>query len=217
MQKHRLKPDSYGRFHDSLEIRGFASYQDYLASVQWRQFNLWYRETAELPQACLACGSTDFVLHHWNYDHCGHEDLWDVVPLCSTHHHTLHAWLIKAGGQLRDIQGHLVECFGLSADAAIDAMRPFVAMRVRADRVKPLCTACGSRVPERNSRRLCEACGGVDTRKPPRPELPRVQCPGCLKLRKSDAMLSNGRCTVCRARVERKQQQLASRRRKQLA
>ena len=39
MDRHSMRTDSYARFHELLRLRGFSSYDEYLASDAWKQFN----------------------------------------------------------------------------------------------------------------------------------------------------------------------------------
>lgn len=77
---------------DSLQRLGFASLDEYRASQQWR-VTKWRYINSDYPQRCLICGSRDFDLHHRSYARLGHEELFDLVPLCRRHHDQLHELL----------------------------------------------------------------------------------------------------------------------------
>jgi hypothetical protein len=65
--------------------------RDYQQSPNWRRFKRKYLADPSTPKACVVCGNTNFVLHHWTYERWGgQERLDDVVPMCPVHHRRLH-------------------------------------------------------------------------------------------------------------------------------
>lgn len=191
----KLRPDRYERFHDTLAIRGYRSYDEFLASDAWRDFNDWYRSSS-LPQACLVCGCDEFQLHHWHYEHIGFDDPCDVIPLCREHHLAVHRWMVKTGCELRQVVRQLVECFGFSSDDARQAFRPFKSMFRQASRRTRRCNKCQRPIGKGFNHDDCNACY-KSTWQP----VPRVLCPGCGKMRRE--LNSDGKCMVCRRRAEK--------------
>jgi 5-methylcytosine-specific restriction endonuclease McrA len=63
----------------------FAIHSDYLRSPQWRQKRAAVlRRDGYICQACLEKQATQ--VHHLNYDHWGHEPLFDLVSSCKECH-----------------------------------------------------------------------------------------------------------------------------------
>lgn len=77
---------------DGLRRLGFESSRQYRESELWRETKRRYRDS-DYPQRCLVCGSHDFNLHHRSYARLGDEQLFDLVPLCRSHHDRLHRLL----------------------------------------------------------------------------------------------------------------------------
>jgi hypothetical protein len=73
-------------------------YALYLETPHWQEFRDRYR-ASNLLQECFVCGSPEFELHHHTYSRVGNEGLLDVVPLCDTHHRSVHK-TVKAGVSL---------------------------------------------------------------------------------------------------------------------
>jgi hypothetical protein len=83
---------SQREFFDNLDELGFQTYEEYLRSDLWRETKSRYINS-EYPHFCLVCGSKSFDLHHRTYERLGHEELYDLVPLCNPHHTALHKLL----------------------------------------------------------------------------------------------------------------------------
>ena len=83
---------SQREFFEKLNDLGFQTYEEYLRSDVWQATRKRY-VSSEYPKFCLVCGSKDFDLHHRTYERLGHEELFDLVPLCTSHHIALHALL----------------------------------------------------------------------------------------------------------------------------
>ncbi len=201
MYVQRRKPDSYDRFHNGLAVRGYHSYQEYLASPEWQQFKDWYFKSG-LPTKCLICGSNDVVLHHWNYDHIGFDEPGDVVPLCGQHHTEAHQWMARTGTPCRDIVKCLVECFGKTDREAMRLWKPFRNFTNRTP-VKRRCCDCNRPLSPKYQRERCWDClrkvEGVYKPKPP-----KVKCPKCLAMRRANKMRPSGVCAVCERKHKRK-------------
>lgn len=148
------RPDKFERFYDSLRMRGFESYEHYLSSDLWRAFNEWYRGLKILPQACLVCGSTHFILHHWNYIRAGEEFPSDVIPLCDEHHLQLHRFLSSSDVQLHEVARQLEECFGISRRDADNLFRP--TLRFSQGAMGNRCVGC--RKPKLGKLSFCKKC-----------------------------------------------------------
>lgn len=67
-----------------LAYLGYGRYADYLTSPHWQGSREAYRANG-LPM-CAVCGHPRYELHHISYAHLGYEQLWDLYPLCRTHH-----------------------------------------------------------------------------------------------------------------------------------
>lgn len=66
-----------------------VEYTDYLKSARWERRKVAYY--AKHPKVCRACGDTqDIHLHHHTYKRLGHEHDTDLVPLCKSHHESVH-------------------------------------------------------------------------------------------------------------------------------
>ncbi|KKL47443.1 hypothetical protein LCGC14_2335480 [marine sediment metagenome] len=170
MDKKRIARTDFDKYRDSLAVRGYASYKHYLASEAWRAFNVWYRSTKQLPQACLVCGTVPFLLHHISYKRAGQELLDDVRPLCREHHEQLHRWLANHGGRIGDFDCLLTECFGISAKEAKQKSQRFLRLgcnnKPRAVR-KFLCKRCGDRMRRlHKGERICRLCRESAARAP---------------------------------------------------
>ena len=157
MDRHAIRQDSYARFREMLKIRGYATYDDYLASDAWKQFHVWYRRT-NLPQSCLVCQSKDFQLHHWHYDNIGQDDPCDVVPLCESHHLELHRWLKKTGDPLHRVNVHLMKCFGIRPGIANPLFAQFTRMKNGQQRRTKRCGKCNNRFSLKSKSDLCHKC-----------------------------------------------------------
>src|SRR5262249_34604482 len=83
---------SQREFFARLDELGFQTYEEYLRSDVWRKTKQRYN-LSEYPKFCLLCGSKSFELHHRTYERLGHEELYDLVPLCPPHHTALHELL----------------------------------------------------------------------------------------------------------------------------
>jgi 5-methylcytosine-specific restriction endonuclease McrA len=72
-----------------------------MASPQWfRRRERWlqeYRAREGADPVCVVCGCEWTLrsgdLHHRSYRRLGLEDWRDLMPLCRTHHHAMHAFL----------------------------------------------------------------------------------------------------------------------------
>jgi hypothetical protein len=69
---------------------GYETYEKYLQSSHWQQFQGLYRSEAKFPKRCVACEFPVYILHHIRYDHLGAESFADVIPVCSRCHLHLH-------------------------------------------------------------------------------------------------------------------------------
>lgn len=203
MKRRPIRMNGWQRYCDALHLCGYKSYEEYLRSPEWEQFNAWYRGS-KLPQHCLVCESGRFVLHHVRYDRIGHEELWDVVPLCRPHHEEVHYWLAMHNGHVRDIQRHLVGVFGLAAKEAKKCLAPFRRLQKRSENSSVPCKECGSRIPLKQQTSLCWRCLKQSRRT--KREVPTKRhgvvydlrrCPRCNKHRSRRAMLPEGYCTSC--------------------
>jgi hypothetical protein len=83
---------SQREFSDRLYQLGFQSLEEFQHSEEWQRTKRRYRRS-DYPQRCLVCGARDFELHHRTYARLGEEELFDLVPLCPTHHHAIHELL----------------------------------------------------------------------------------------------------------------------------
>lgn len=117
--------DRFARFHEQLRLRGYASYDEYLASPAWAAFKEWYSKS-KFPQYCLVCKSKEFELHHWRYEDIGQDDLHDVIPLCRDHHQQIHQHCEKHDIPLDRVQRQLIGCFRFDPRRAESAFRPFL-------------------------------------------------------------------------------------------
>lgn len=206
----RPKQSRFVAFHETLQIRGYASYDDYLRSDEWAEFKKWYFRSG-LPKGCLVCKSRDVVLHHWNYRHAGHEEPCDVIPLCEEHHTQLHSWLLDNGNDVRDVPTHLVKCFGFSRDMATLAFSPFVARRrasERLDELKP-CGKCGKKIPRSSQADWCWACikkwkQAAKANPAPKPTPVKTEvCQICRKHRRAGTVSAVKGCLICQKRAIR--------------
>lgn len=136
MDKRKLQQTRFDKYCDSLRLLGYPDYKAYLASEHWRQFNDWYRSTRELPQKCLVCRSPHAELHHVDYRNIGHENLWDVVPLCREHHEMLHKWLAENNLPFHRFRLHLIQCFKFTKEQATGTLKPFKQLRAKAFSLK---------------------------------------------------------------------------------
>ncbi len=79
----------------SLEIEGYADYEEYLRSEKWKQ-----KRTAVLNRdsgICQACLSSEAdQVHHLTYDRIFDEPLFDLVAICQPCHEQLHKKKIAA-------------------------------------------------------------------------------------------------------------------------
>lgn len=158
MDRHSMRQDSYARFHEMLRVRGYDSYDHYLASDAWRQFNEWYRRS-DLPQSCLVCGCKTVQLHHWTYDNIGQDRPCDVVPLCESHHLELHRWLVASKVPLGQVEVHLRLCFGFDPQAAEAIFRPFLKMQRALSKPDAIrCRDCREPLPSRWKSACCRTC-----------------------------------------------------------
>jgi hypothetical protein len=213
MDRQKLRPNSYDRFRDSLAGRDYKSYDDYLMSEAWKHFNQWYRSHPAMLKECMVCCKKSYILHHWRYDRCGAEYLSDVIPLCEDHHHELHRYLHKTKHPLSDVLGQLVECFGMSKDAARKKLKIVERYIIREEQAgqkrRPL-------RPHQSPRGKVEAAipkrgRNPKTIKKPSPfrelrSAPKDSCRDCNK-KLRPAFLVAGRCYNCR---KRKQEQLVA-------
>lgn len=102
-----------------LRSLGFANYNAYLNSGTWRAVKARYRASGR-PQAC-ECGETDVQLHHITYDRVGGTELdADLIPLCNTCHHLVHALERRQEIGL-DLQGLHDPARAAAHHAALDA------------------------------------------------------------------------------------------------
>lgn len=85
---------------------GFKSYDEYLASPQWKAFRQKYYASG-CPTRCAVCKTPDAILHHHTYERLGCEHVDDVTPLCRRHHDEVHAFL-KANNLFVDSTGKAV-------------------------------------------------------------------------------------------------------------
>lgn len=145
-------------------MNGWASYDDYLRSEEWKATNRWYRMSRELPQSCLVCNSSNFVLHHCTYDNLGFENLSDFMPLCDEHHSAIHD--LERRKKVKLFQR--VECLvllGLTREVATERLRPLRAKSHRKNLTNKC--DCGTRI--KKNRRYCRKC------------VPRCECGRALK------------------------------------
>lgn len=80
------------RFSERLSALGFSSYEEYLRSPHWKEFQAQYRSSGR-PKRCAVCRGRPVQLHHHTYERIGLEGIEDVTPLCREHHQSVHAWL----------------------------------------------------------------------------------------------------------------------------
>jgi hypothetical protein len=65
-------------------------YAKYLSEDHWQNFSRAYRTDDSVLHECYVCGSPHYELHHWTYSRIGNESMYDVIPLCATHHKDAH-------------------------------------------------------------------------------------------------------------------------------
>lgn len=150
-------PTLYDKFADSLRGRGYRSYEEYLHSEEWTAFNQWYRKTS-LPQQCLVCGSKQFILHHWAYERAGCEYPCDVIPLCETHHTTLHKYTHKTKVPVGSVEKILYECFKFENNQITARFRPFLMMRENIRNDRSFCRQCQGILPKKCLSKICKNC-----------------------------------------------------------
>lgn len=207
--RHKRFQSSFDKFYDSLRMAGFESYDAYLASEQWQVFNQWYRSIAALPQACLVCGSAQFILHHWNYSRCGMEWPCDVVPLCESHHAELHRWLANGNeGKLSDVIGCLIHCFNFDGREAWRRYKPIEEFRRCMTHAGSMpsqsyrgSSGDSSSKPGKLRERMVACDGEIITAKEAIAQHQKRVCPGCGKQRKAKSFDAAGFCSCCRLRV----------------
>ena len=162
MDRRRIVRTAFDEYRDSLSVRGYQSYQHYLASEAWRQFNEWYRQTPALPQYCLVCRSGQFILHHVDYRYVGQERLWDVRPLCAQHHKQLHRWLMSNTETSRHFNRHLVQCFGMPKGEVRRLTEAFLPPKPSRPKGPPQlrCRVCGDGMRKLNKQKqpICRLC-----------------------------------------------------------
>lgn len=67
-----------------------VDYNTYIKSDAWRAVKARYW-ASKLPKVCYVCGTKKRLdLHHRTYTRLGHERLDDLIPLCRTHHQSVH-------------------------------------------------------------------------------------------------------------------------------
>lgn len=163
MDRHSMRKDSYARFHEMLRLRGYSSYDQYLASDAWKQFSQWYRRS-DLPQSCLVCECKSVQLHHWTYDNIGQDRPCDVIPLCEAHHHALHCWLISSKTPLSQVEVQLRLCFGFDSKKAEESFLPFLKMQRAMSQPDLLrCRDCREPLPRKWKSSCCRNCTVVRT------------------------------------------------------
>lgn len=199
------KRDRFTDFHDLLKLRGFDSYDAYLASPQWADFKRWYASSS-LPQSCLVCGSSHYILHHWNYDNVAQEDIADVIPLCDEDHLKLHRWLAANESKIYEVERHLIRCFGMNNGQAKRAFKPFKRRRsenkqriIEAQIVLRYCQQCKRCIPLDHPKDFCWKCHNKIRKTLPRAPSFRSLlpvCKGCGKHRKPNRFV-DGICMLC--------------------
>lgn len=81
-----------------LKALGFSSYENYLASPQWRQ----NRTRCISSETCFICGKRGIVhFHHCSYENIGDEQPGDLVVLCGEHHRAVHKIARMGGSSLK--------------------------------------------------------------------------------------------------------------------
>jgi hypothetical protein len=102
------------RFRKRLAALGFENYDAYLASPHWAEVKRQYRLSGK-PQACVACGSRSFQIHHRTYERLGNEHMQDLDALCRSCHRAAHLLLaqnvpgITLWNVSRRIQEHIAD------------------------------------------------------------------------------------------------------------
>jgi hypothetical protein len=106
---------SQKEFNDRICELGFQDLREYLASELWQSAKRAYRRS-DYPQRCLVCGALNFELHHRTYAHLGAEELFDLVPLCPTHHQQLHEILDNDPSLcVKDTHDYLIKLYDRNA------------------------------------------------------------------------------------------------------
>lgn len=85
------------RFLTLLKVRkrrltelGYATYEEYLASLHWQARRAAY--AAVHPPRCAHCSGDADALHHVSYERLGAEGDEDLLWLCDDHHREVHKW-----------------------------------------------------------------------------------------------------------------------------
>jgi hypothetical protein len=218
MYINRKKPDRFGIFRQSLTVRGYANYEEYLDSKEWMQFKSWYRKSG-LPQACLVCRSPDVVLHHWNYDHVGCEYPCDVIPLCQQHHTDIHVWMKQNDVSTKDVVRCLCGCFGMASNVARSLFSPFRSFLFRTKHVnRRRCPKCGRHLPDGHLLMVCWSCHKEQkdrerllarparrkVRNSLHSSIQKVRCSKCLAMRLPEDFIHENQCCVCDGRDKRR-------------
>ncbi len=91
-QDYSPSPQAIRRGARESQIRrlGYATYDDYLRSPQWRDKRAAYF-ASDRPQACVCGEKQRMCLHHMTYERVGEELLEDLIALCAGCHTLLHA------------------------------------------------------------------------------------------------------------------------------
>lgn len=100
---------SWDEFYASLERLGYDSLQSYFASDHWSGIDRSYRNSL-LLQKCMVCGDPKFQLYHQQFNRLGHEEIGDLLPLCSNHYQKLYAYLAEHGWGIQSSQRVLSLC-----------------------------------------------------------------------------------------------------------
>jgi len=79
-------------FYLRLKLLGHRSYLSYTQSEHWASKKAEYRNS-QLPQYCLICCDSRYILHHRSYVRLGDESLMDFIPLCNSCHTKMHQYL----------------------------------------------------------------------------------------------------------------------------
>lgn len=212
--------DKFARFHEQLRLRGYSSYDEYLASPEWTAFKAWYAKS-KFPQHCIVCKSKQFELHHWRYEDIGQDELHDVIPLCRDHHQQIHQHCEKFDVPLHAVPRQLVGCFLFHPARAAAAFRPF-SKAFKASKRRN-CPRCHRRISLQHRFENCFDCmkelrkadaiaRAAERAKNPAPEnkpstkvktqVPKSTCVMCKKASAFNLVGEDGICRRCRRTPE---------------
>lgn len=86
----------YGARNRKLKKYGYANYEDYLKSEEWREIKRKVESRGGHWKICEVCVSTEKIqLHHVRYSGIGKGNLNNLKPLCNSCHFKVHQITLK--------------------------------------------------------------------------------------------------------------------------